>query len=260
MSKQIERRVLKGTQIRAKQGEKPGIEGLGAVFDQQYDNGWFIETVKPGAFDRAISEAQDVRCLFNHDPNNVLARTKSGTLRLSIAADGLHFDCDTDSTGIASDVRAMIARGDVDGCSISFVVRKDTWGDEFDEKGNWVQSTRVIEDVDLFDVGPVTFPAYTQTSVGARSMWPDGIPAEVRSHVPGLREGAPKLALVKPARRDAEDGDGDCTCSCDPCQDGNCADCNCTGDCDATNCGNQDCRCGEGERMRMRLRIAEASL
>jgi HK97 family phage prohead protease len=258
MSKQIERRVLKGTEIRAKQGDKPGIEGVGAVFNQQYDNGWFIETMKPGAFDRAISEAQDVRCLFNHDPNNVLARTKSGTLRLAIASDGLHFDCDTDSTGIASDVRAMIARGDVDGCSISFIVRKDTWSDEFDAKGDYVQSTRTIEDVDLFDVGPVTFPAYTQTSVGARSMWPDGIPAEVRSHVPGLREGAPKPALVKPARRDAKDGD--CTCSCDPCQDGNCADCSCSSDCDASNCANEDCSCGAGERMRKRLRIAEASL
>jgi uncharacterized protein len=257
MQNQLERRVLKGTQIRARKGDKPGLEGVSAVYNQEYDNGWFIETMAPGAFSRALAENQDVRCLFNHDPNNVLGRTKSGTLRLADAADGLHYDCDMDETRIAADVRSMIERGDVDGCSISFVVRKDSWRDVFDDKGNFTQSYRTIEDVDLYDVGPVTYPAYTQTSVGARSMWPGGIPAEVRSHVPSLRAEEALPAKKSGKRSD----DSDCTCSCQPCQDGNCDGCDCDGDgCDSTTCGNDDCRCDESERsMKMRLRLAESA-
>jgi uncharacterized protein len=252
MSQQIERRFVKGGQVRAKKDDKPSIDGVGAVYDQDYDNGWFIERMKPGTFKRAIDEKQDVRCLFNHDPNNVLGRTKSGTLRISDASDGLHYECDTNpDTRIAADVHSMIDRGDVDGCSISFVVRSQAWREETNDKGETTY-IREIEDVDLFDVGPVTFPAYEQTSVTARSLWPNGVPEEIRSHVP-------KLRAVKPAQRDDADA---CTCACQPCQDGNCSDCSCEG-CSSENCCNEDCRCGDGERMRVRhaekrLRLAEA--
>jgi uncharacterized protein len=248
---QIERRFLKSGQVRAKKDDKPSIEGVGAVYDQDYDNGWFIERMKPGTFKRAIDEKQDVRCLFNHDPNNVLGRTKSGTLRISDAADGLHYECDTNpETRIAADVHAMIDRGDVDGCSISFMVRSQAWREETDDKG---QTTyiREIEDVDLYDVGPVTFPAYEQTSVTARSLWPHGVPDEVRSHVPKLR--------------DQQRAKTECDCRCEACAAGNCADCSCDSNCDAQNCDNADCLCNSGDRARkrhadIRLRLAEASL
>lgn len=185
---QIERRFIKGGSVRAKSGEKPGIEGIASVYTQQYDAGYFIETIKRGAFDRALAEKQDVRCLFNHDVNQLLGRTKSDTLRLADSEAGLSYDCDIDqNTTVGRDVQAMIARGDLDGCSFSFNVRADNWRDEFDANGRWVKSYREITDLDLFDVGPVTFPAYTDTSVKVRAQWPNGIPAEIRSHIPELR-------------------------------------------------------------------------
>src|SRR5579872_3287804 len=73
-----ERRFVKGAEVRATgSDEKPGIEGYGAVFNQEYvlwDSPTFrvVETVKSGTFARAIRENQDVRCLFNHEPDNVL--------------------------------------------------------------------------------------------------------------------------------------------------------------------------------------------
>jgi HK97 family phage prohead protease len=262
MSQQLERRFIRGGQLRAKKDGDPGITGVGAVYNQQYDSGWMIEIMKPGAFSRAISESQDVRCLFNHDPNNLLGRTKSGTLRISDASDGLHFDCDTDSlTRIGADVRAMIDRGDLDGCSISFIVRSQTWRDETDDKGNTTYY-REIEDVDLFDVGPVTFPAYEQTSVTARSLWPNGVPAEVRSHVPSLNADAvpaPAVVLPAPVQRSADA----CTCSCDSSQADNCANCDCDGtDCDSDNCGGDECSCAgvRSRRMKLRMRMTEATL
>ena len=251
----LERRFIKGATIRAKKGDTPGIEGIAAVYDQAYDAGYFIETIKPGAFSRALSEKQDVRCLFNHDVNNLLARTKSGTLRLSDSPDGLRYDADTDpNTTVGRDVAAMIERGDLDGCSFSFNVRADAWRDEFDAAGRYVQSYRDISDLDLFDVGPVTFPAYTQTSVGvrgdaraSRALWPDGIPAEVRSHVPTLRS---EDDAASKRTRAARDGDGDaipCACPCQPCLDGDCAGCT------DEDCADANCDCSAGERMRSQL-------
>lgn len=227
----IERRYIKGGDIRAKKGETPGIQGVAAVYDQQYDAGYFIETIKPGAFARALSEKQDVRCLFNHDVNNLLARTKSGTLRLEDSPEGLKYEADTDpQTSVGRDVARMIERGDLDGCSFSFTVRKDAWRDEFDSNGRYVRSYREIEDLDLYDVGPVTFPAYTETSVGLRE---DEIPVEARSHILEMRKASSPAAPKVPARRD--DVDGDCACACDPCQGGDCAGC-ITEDCSAEGC------------------------
>jgi hypothetical protein len=202
MTTTLERRFFAGGELRAAAaGTTPGIAGLAAVYAQQYDTGWFIESIAPGAFTRALAEQQDVRCLFNHDVNNVLARTKNGTLRLTDSTAGLRFEADTDpTTSVGRDVPAMIGRGDVDGCSFSFNVRSSTWRDEYDASGNYVQSYRTIDDVDLFDVGPVTFPAYTATSVdvtgpdpdaepdpdaarvGRARLWPAGMPADVRRH------------------------------------------------------------------------------
>lgn len=336
----IERRFIRGAQLRAKQGDKPGIAGVASVYNQPYDTGWMIESIKPGAFTRVLGETPDVRCLFNHDPNNLLGRTKSGTLRLSDSDEGLRFECDTDAESrIGADVQRMIDRGDLDGCSFGFTVAKHSWREERNDKGEMVYY-RVIEEIDdLFDVGPVTYPAYTGTSAGARSaLWPTGVPAEIRSRVPALRadeqtkrvddedltrdcfllvgdpdktdtwdlpwkfstaektkahlrdalsrfnqvEGFSEEALKKAwkkllmlcehygidvsdkkmprSKRDAEDSDGDCTCPCDACQDGNCPDCDCEG-CDSTACGSDECMCDSERKARgMRLRLAEASL
>lgn len=255
---QLERRFIKGGQLRATKGDKPGIEGYSAVFNEQYDSGWMMESIKPGAFTRALKEKQDVRCLFNHDANNVLGRTKSGTLKLTEDSTGLHFACDTNpDIRIAADVQGMIDRGDVDGCSFAFQVTKQTWREEKDSDGHYI-TYREIEDVDLFDVGPVTYPAYEGTSVSGRAQdragLLDGAPVEIRARL--LAE-----QPVKPAQRDA----AACDCACAACQDGRCEDCDCASTCEAENCSNDGCSCGGADRERVRhaeirLRISEASL
>ena len=217
----IERRVFNVAQLRAKAkaDEKTGIEGYAAVFGQQTDLGWFKETIAPGAFTRAIAEKQDVRCLLNHDSNIVLGRTKSKTLTLTEDATGLHFDCEFPATQHAADLLALIERGDVDQCSFGFISRKTTWTEEKLEDGTIVDS-RLVEDVDLFDVSPVTFPAYEGTSVSVRSLWPNGLPPEVQEH------------------RGARAKD-DCQCDCPECSDGDCDECS------KTDCADENCRCKE---------------
>jgi HK97 family phage prohead protease len=179
MSK-LEVRTINRAQLRAKP-DSPGASGYAAVFNQIADVGWFKEVIRPGAFSRAITEKQDVRCLQNHDPNVVLGRTKSGTLALKEDDEGLNFDCDFPQTQAAKDLHASMQRGDVDQCSFGFVVRKQQWIEEKLDDGSYTE-TREILDVDLLDVSVVTYPAYDGTSCEARSLWPNGLPDEVAEH------------------------------------------------------------------------------
>lgn len=219
----IERRFTKGAEVRTKKGAddaKPALEGYAAVFNEDYvlyDSKSFrmVERVKPGAFTRALDEKQDVRGLFNHNPDNLLARTANSTLTLAQDKKGLSFDLDLDSrTHIAQDVRCFVDRGDVTGCSFAFSVRKQTWTETEDD--GFTTYLRQIEDVDLYDVGPVTYPAYQGTSVGGRAAhgslvrelrsaaWAEQLPAEIRS----------KIAA---RAKDEEDSDGACNCDCEAC-------------------------------------------
>jgi HK97 family phage prohead protease len=191
--------------------DSPQISGYAAVFNTTADLGMFRERIKPGAFTRAIQESQDVRCLFNHDADYVLGRTKSGTLRLSEDDQGLRFECDMPNTQMGRDVREMILRGDVDQCSFGFVVTKENVS--YNQDGT---VDREIQDVDLFDVSPVTYPAYTETSVEARS-----------------RDEALKKIISKRDEKRANAVGCECDCeqcvadNCPSCSDPNCTDANC---------------------------------
>jgi HK97 family phage prohead protease len=129
--------------------------------------GAWREQIAPGAFASALAGQDDVRALFNHDPNLLLGRTKSGTLTLSEDAQGLKYDVALPNTRAAQDVHEMIRRGDVDGSSFGFVIEEEEWDETPTKRGNLPLVT--IRKVRLFDVSPVTFPAYPQTSVSARA-------------------------------------------------------------------------------------------
>lgn len=146
------------------------IEGYAAVFNKETVIGGvfgFREQIAPGAFDEAIVE-DDVRALFNHDPNYVLGRTTNDTLKLTVDKRGLRYHVDLDPEDPDSQkVRAKVKRGTVTGSSFGFTVEADHW-DERDVKAGKLP-LRTIQKARLFDVSPVTYPAYTQTSVSARS-------------------------------------------------------------------------------------------
>jgi HK97 family phage prohead protease len=121
----------------------------------------------PGAFADCLSQEPDVRALFNHDPSVILGRTRAKTLRLAEDDTGLHFDCDLPETQAARDLLTSIDRGDTTQCSFGFQFRKQKFSEETDEDGK-VSLIRELHAVDVFDVSPVTFPAYPQTSVDKR--------------------------------------------------------------------------------------------
>lgn len=168
MKETIEKRTVKTELrvIRKEDGALPKIEGYAAVFNSDSADMGFIERIKPGAFKDAIGKS-DVRSLFNHDPNFVLGRVKSGTLVLKEDKNGLLMTTNPPDTQLIRDmVLTPIERGDIDQQSFGFTIEKDSW-----DKLDTDTPVRTIEKVrELFDVSVVTYPAYPETSVALRSL------------------------------------------------------------------------------------------
>ena len=164
---EVERRCLPASELRIDgEGDSPKIVGYAAVFDTWTDiGGWFRESIKPGAFKKSIKE-NDVRALLNHDPNFVLGRNKSGTLTMREDKKGLAVEITPSGAGWVKDLIVSMKRGDVDQMSFAFNVNKQ----EIDHEND----TRVLEDVTLFDVSVVTYPAYPTTSAEVRSVFKIG--------------------------------------------------------------------------------------
>jgi hypothetical protein len=167
MKREIRTFGMTGIEIR-KTGDKNMLAGHAALYDSMSrDLGGFKETIKPGAFRRAIEEKQDVKALWNHDSGVVLGRTTSGTLRIAEDDKGLAIEIDLPNTTAAADLRELISRGDVDQMSFAFITRLDDWTERIVDNCRCV--VRELQDVDLFDVSPVTFPAYEETDIAVRS-------------------------------------------------------------------------------------------
>jgi HK97 family phage prohead protease len=164
---EIERRVLQTERLEIRQegDELPHIVGYAAVFGQPSEDLGFVETIRQGAFARAIRE-DDVRSLWNHDPNYVLGRNRAGTLALLEDEYGLRIDVTTPDTQWARDLVTSIRRRDVTGMSFGFRVREQ--GDIWTQIGDG-PVRRELVDLMLYDAGPVTFPAYPQTTAGVRA-------------------------------------------------------------------------------------------
>jgi HK97 family phage prohead protease len=149
------------------ESDKPAvIEGYAALFNSPTDLFWMREEILPGAFDNVLNN--DVRCLYNHDPNFVLARCieGKGTLELSVDSKGLKYKYTTPNRSFALDLADAIEKGDVTQSSFSFRAKKVIWT----EGGEGEPDLRQIVEIDtLYDVAPVTYPAYADTSVAKRS-------------------------------------------------------------------------------------------
>lgn len=158
--------------LRAKGTDGARFEGHAAVFNQRTwigdPNrrwGWW-EQIAPGAFTRAAAE-DDVVFLYNHNEDTVMARTSSGTLKLSEDKTGLRVRAELDpaDTDVAR-LLPKLERGDVSKMSFAFSVTKESWEtlDDGDE-------LRTVEDVSpLWDVSAVTFPAYSGTDAALRAL------------------------------------------------------------------------------------------
>lgn len=164
----VERRIVAAPlEVRAQTPDEPTrLVGYAAVFEREaVIAGFFREQIAAGAFADAI-QADDVRALFNHDPNFVLGRNTAGTLTLSEDETGLRYEVDPPDTQWARDLLVSVQRGDVTQSSFGFEVLEEKWT-EPDPKSKALP-LRTILKAKLWDVSPVTYPAYEETTAEAR--------------------------------------------------------------------------------------------
>ncbi|THJ23580.1 MAG: HK97 family phage prohead protease [Nitrospira sp. CG24E] len=168
----MERRLipLEDVRLAVSGSDKPVIEGYAAVFnmDSLPIAGVFVERILPGAFTRTLSSSSDdVVAAFNHDMNMVLGRRSKGTLEVIEDERGLKVRIHPPETTAGTDMLVSVRRGDIAGMSFSFTVAPG--GDKWERGARNGLDLRTLMDLNLFDVGPATMPAYPDTDVAVRS-------------------------------------------------------------------------------------------
>lgn len=146
------RYVVPGDCFSMEKGKR--IVGHASVFNTlSEDRGGYFVMISPGSFLSSI-KTDDVRALFNHDPNYVLGRTKSGTLKLSEDTHGLAISVDLPDTSFARDLSVLMERGDISQMSFGGIIRSET---RHDDKESTIY---VVKEFQLWDISPVTYPAF----------------------------------------------------------------------------------------------------
>lgn len=146
------------------------VGGIAAVVNSVTDLGYFEEVITTGAFDNALSQDYDIRCLFNHEAELILGRTKANTCKVFVNADGnLEYTWvpDYENPTHVSVVRSIM-RGDITQSSFAFTIKEQTWSESTKYGTMGKRTIKVIDQ--LFDVSPVTYPAYEDTEADARSI------------------------------------------------------------------------------------------
>lgn len=164
MKKNKEIRVLtQPIEVRAEDDKPVKISGYAAVYSRESGDLGFIEVIEPGAFEGA--DTTDIRALINHDEGKILGRTSAGTLTVNIDEVGLRYELELPNTTYGRDLAESMKRGDITQSSFAFSDVDDTWEER---DGKWFRSITKIRM--LYDVSPVTYPAYNDTTVALRGM------------------------------------------------------------------------------------------
>jgi hypothetical protein len=158
--------------------EQRYVSGTGIVYGEEVEI-WsgYMEQVRAGAFDDTFAAGDEIKSYFNHNQDYVLATTRSNPpLKLSETKAGLVFEAPIPPTSYGEDLAVNLERGNVAGASFSFSVVKDVV--TIDEKD--VYHREIVKAI-LYEVGPVTNPAYPTTEVGVRDK--EQSFAEIRSRI-----------------------------------------------------------------------------
>ena len=140
------------------------IEGYFVVFNSETE---LFENCYEEISDKAFAniDLTDIRALADHDTAKVLGRTKSQTLSLSVDDKGLYGEITINpNDSEAVNLYERVKRGDIDQCSFGFNILNEQMEQRADGTTKWT-----ITEIELFEVSVVTFPAYADTSVEARS-------------------------------------------------------------------------------------------
>ena len=160
-----------GIELRAADDGKTYVRGYFAPFGK-YSHvlyGMFREKIHPDAFDGVLESKTDTVALFNHDSDNVLARRRSKRLKLDKDERGAFYEFALPDTTLGRDLKVLIENGDIRGSSFAFTLPPDGSGSEWAKGEDGMEERTIMKVSDLIDVGPVTFPAYPDSTTGVLS-------------------------------------------------------------------------------------------
>jgi uncharacterized protein len=149
------------------------LEGYAAVFNERTEidswEGSFNEEIAPGAFKRTINARMPV-LQFDHGHDLRTGSVPIGSIQeIREDAKGLWVSARLFDNPVVEPIRQAIEGGAIDGMSFRFRVVREDWANTSGERSA-DPDLRIIREVELFELGPVVFPAYEATSVGVRSM------------------------------------------------------------------------------------------
>lgn len=164
------------------------IEGYAVVFEKEsrvmFDkqkNRFFVEVIKRGAVTEDDLKNWDVKALMEHDKSRLLARSYngSGTLQLSVDNYGVKYRFEAPKTVEGDNAVEMIRRKDIFGSSFSFTANEKE-NVSYKKKEDGILLREVSRLNKIYDVSPVSDPAYFGTDVNVRSLdgFFDDIPSE----------------------------------------------------------------------------------
>ena len=163
--------------LRADEESGRTLFGHFAVFDtwteiDSWYEGTFLERIAPGAFTRTIQErAGSIRVLYDHGQDPTIGNKPLGAPDvLREEAAGVYYESELFDAGYVNDLLPALRSGQL-GASFRFSVLADTWVDPKKAYAHNPKALpeRTITDTDLYEFGPVTFPAYADASAGVRS-------------------------------------------------------------------------------------------
>lgn len=177
---QVERRYVAASEmpieLEERSASSPQIKGISPPWNSpSVDLGGFREVFAPTAFDKVVGRHRndprgglDVLALWNHDENQVLGRTTSGTLEIARNDKGLAYSITPPDTQLGRDLVTLIRRGDIYGASFAFSIAPggESWTQ--DDKGMAIRT--VTEVGNLYDVSVVSRPAYPSSTAALRSL------------------------------------------------------------------------------------------
>ena len=158
----MEKRVFNiKSKIEKRKDGKEVVVGHASIYDSRSENlGGFYEYIAKGAFTDELIVKSDVRALINHNPDKVLARSTSGTLKLQADSKGLRYEFPIPETSYGKDLAINLKNGNITQSSFAFTVKEDDW--TTDDDGNDIRTINTIDR--LFDISAVTYPAYSESS------------------------------------------------------------------------------------------------
>jgi HK97 family phage prohead protease len=146
--------------------EFPVVEGYGIVYDQEVELlPGFFEKVSRKAFTKSLAKRDVIKSYFNHDSEKVLSTTNSNPpLTFRDDEKGLYYISPIPPTTYGEDLKINLQRKNVSGSSFAFIVSDEDWEERKDGTIH-----RNIREGEIFEIGPVTDPAYVQTGAALRT-------------------------------------------------------------------------------------------